>query len=434
MKKYFIILSVIGFLSTACNPNEELYENIEKNTPPYHTDFEITLTEDDYSTIAGLAEPTTAEDSAAVEAIEEYAAFAHNRSASEYVGPFLDREYLAPDSTSSVKVTYKYEISEHDSLVVYEFEDEDYLSIGGQVADSLAFSYSRKPGTYLPDFLSDIDETPNYLMYVICEYIKEDFSRIDTALVYTYENGSWNRIPNTYTLVAADYDWMGDPGAYNNFSDSDLPREYLGSFLRHKYRTALPGEQIYVMYKFYTGSATEIRSDIYEYKDDGSWTYKLNRTDQFVHNGTQWLFDPTEKYTMVKSDYDILVQYIKTHPELSGYFDDYYENSEYYYGASTYYDNFDMRVYKRQDNDPLGLLGGMSDEEIKVLIFERLKEGLDVFLEIRFPDAQPVSNGVQVFYEVFFATYEPGNYFYKMRFKVTGEGEFEYVEGPISLL
>jgi hypothetical protein len=127
------------------------------------------------------------------------------------------------------------------------------------------------------------------------------------------------------------------------------------------------------------------------------------------------------------------VQYIKNHPELSGYFDDYYENSEYYYGASAYYDNFDMRVYKRQDNDPLGLLDGMSEEEIKELMFERLKEGLDIFLEIRFPDAQPVSNGVQVFYEVFFATYEPGDYFYKMRFKVTGEGEFEYVEGPISL-
>lgn len=431
MKKLFIIISFTAFLFAACNPNEELYQNIEKNTPPYKTDFEITLSEDDYSSIADLAEPQTAEDSAAVNAIDEQKSFGHNRSASDYVGAFLDQEYLGPDSASSVKVTYKYDLNEYDSISVYELSSDDYTSIGGAVADSSAFSYIKKPGNYLPDFLYEKDTTSQYLMYVTSEYIKRDFSRIDTSIVYIYNEGEWQICEQAYILTETDYDSMGAPGEYDNFSESVQPEDYLLTFMSERFPYAFENETKIVFYDYYDSGV----STFYEvYKlTGGSWMQFEYRTDQFVHNGEQWLFDPTVKYTMVKSDYDILVQYIKNHPELSGYFDDYYENSEYYYGASAHYDNFDMRIYKRRDNDTLGLLTDLSDAEVKAELTERLKEGLVIFLEERFPNAEPVSNGVQIYYEVYYATYEPGDYYYKMRFKVTDVGRFEYESGPVSL-
>ena len=39
----------------------------------------------------------------------------------------------------------------------------------------------------------------------------------------------------------------------------------------------------------------------------------------------------------------------------------------------------------------------MSDDEVRAELTNRLKEGIRVFLELRFPEAQAISNGVQVF-------------------------------------
>jgi hypothetical protein len=434
MKRNILYLILLGVYFSACNPNKDLYENIKNNTPPYHTTFAITLSDGDYTTISDLAlnVAETPEEVANAESIAKKLMFSVNVPISLYAGAFLDQEYIAPDSTSSVKVTYNYSVNTFDSLSLYTLTVEDYTTIGGVVSDSGAFTFNELPGNYLPEFLSTLDQSDNYLLYVTCSYWKDDVTLIDTSLAYQYINGDWVFNENVYTITDIDYDSMGSPGAYHNFSSSESPDQYLPIFLSLKYPYAVDETTIFIIYKYYASGNTSVLIDGY-YFNGTDWVNKLPKTDQFIHNGTQWLFDPTVHYTMIKTDYQLIVEYIAQHPELNVYMDLVYTNTEYYYGASYYYDNFDMRIYKRTANDPFGLLTGLSEEEIRTVLTERLKEGLRVFLELRFSDAQPISNGVQVYYEVYYATYEPGDYYYKMRFKCTGVGTFEYSEGPVSI-
>jgi hypothetical protein len=434
MKKYIIYTSILGLLLMACNPNKDIYENIKNNTPEYHTDFSITLSDADYETISDLALDVaeTDEEIAKAESIADKLCFSVNVPVSNYVGPFLDQEYIAPDSTSSCKVTYNYSVNAFNSLTLYTLTVDDYMTIGGVVADSGAFTYNELPADYLPAYLETLDQTENYIFYITCQYWKDDATLIDTSMAYEYVAGNWEINSKVYTLTDKDYESMGSPGTYHNFSSSALPEHYLPLYLKYKYPYAYEETTYFIIYKYYASGLTNILMDGYYY-NGSSWVNKLPKTDQFIHNGTQWLFDPTVHHTMVKTDYQIVVEYVAAHPDLNVYMDPVYTNTEYYYGASYFYDNFDMRIYKRQANDPYGLLVGLSDDEIRTIMTERLKEGIGVFLEIRFPDAQPISNGIQVYYEVFYATYEPGDYFYKMRFRCTDVGQFEYVEGPVSL-
>lgn len=433
MKKYILYTIIFGLLFSACNPNKDIYEDIENNADDYRTEFEITLTNDDYETISELAldDAVTDEEIANAESIADNLCFSIQASANLYVGAFLDEEYIAPDSTSIVQVIFNYSVNEYDSLVVFELEDADYTAIGGVVADSLAFTYTELPGSYLPNYLFTTDTTSNYINYVTFEYWKNDTTKIDSSIAYEFVDGTWTVPENVYTLTDEDYESMGSPGNYHNFSSSIPPDHYLPVFLLNNFSYAFEEDKLFIIYKYYSGS-TDVKMDGYYFNGE-TWVNKVQKTDQFIQNGTQWVFDPTVHYTMVKSDYAVLVDYIANHPIYNGYLDQTYFNSEYYYGASSYYDNFDMRIYKRQDNDPLGLLEGMSDDEVKTELTNRLKEGIGIFLELRFPEAQPVSNGVQVYYEIYYATYEPDDYFYKMRFKCTDVGTFEYIEGPTSL-
>ncbi|MCD4794571.1 MAG: hypothetical protein K8R54_15150 [Bacteroidales bacterium] len=433
MKKYILYTIIFGLLFSACNPNKDIYENIKDNADDYHTEFGITLTNDNYETISELAldDAVTDEEIANAESIAENLCFSLQAPANLYAGAFLDEEYIAPDSTSIVQVKYNYSVNEFDSIAAFTLSEEDYTAIGGVVADSSAFTYNELPGSYLPAYLASIDTTTGYVYYVTCDYWENDTTLTDTGLVYTYIDGSWQTPDNFYILTDADYESMGSPGNYHNFSDSDPPEHYLPIFLSNKFAYANEEDVYFIIYKYYS-SGTHIRMDGYYFNNE-NWVNKIQKTDQFIQNGTEWVFDPTVHYSMVKNDYAILVEYIANHTIYNGYLDQTYLNTEYYYGASSYYDNFDMRIYKRQDNDPLGLLEGMSDDEIKTELTGRLKEGIGIFLELRFPDAEPVSNGVQVYYEVYYATYEPGDYFYKMRFKCTDVGTFEYIEGPTSL-
>ena len=304
------------------------------------------------------------------------------------------------------------------------------MSIGGVVADSLAFTYNELPETFLPPYLLTLDETENNLKYVTFEYWKDDVTKIDSSIAYEFIGGEWLIPENVYILNSDDYDSMGAPGDYNNFSSSATPEHYLPIFLKQKFPFAYTDDMLTIIYEYYPATPSTLVTAYYFNGTDWVSTYQL--TDQFVHNGTQWLFDPTVKYSMVKEDYDILVQYVRNHedPAIVAYWDDYYGNTEYYYGASAYYGNFDMRLYKRQDNDPSNLLEGLSDEDAKSNLVERLKEGLQIYCELRFPTANPISNGLQVYYEIYYTTYEPGDYFYRMRFKCTDTGKFEYESGP----
>ena len=428
MKRYIIYTVLFGFLFVACNPNADIYQEIKDNEKPFHTDFEITLTEADYSTISDLAikVATTSQDSVLAKAIGEELNFSYSRKAQDYAGAFLDQEYIAADSSSSILLNNNYSLSEYDSVYLQQITPQDYEVVFG-VTDT-CFSDIYPPSSYLSMVVGN--PASNYIFILNCRYGSSFAESENLDFAYEFLDGEWTRVQGVYVLTEDDYMEMG-VGQYNSFSDKESLYHALPIFLKQKFPYASNEDIRIVAYNYYADEQTKLQYTTYEYMTN-SWVKDIQVADQFVHNGIQWMFDPTVKHTMVKEDYDILVQYVKNNddPTIAAYLDANFGNTEYYYGASAYYDNFDLRLYKRKDHDPAGLLVGMTDDEIVTELFNRIKDGIGIMCEIKYPDAVPTSNGLQVFYEIYFATYEPGDYFYKIRYKVTDVGEFEYESGP----
>jgi hypothetical protein len=142
---------------------------------------------------------------------------------------------------------------------------------------------------------------------------------------YTYEGGSWELSEGVYYLSDADYDSMGEasgqPGKYNNFSSSVSPDDYLLNFLSNKYPYALEGDDLSVIYKYYSSnSGAQLRGNLYTYMN-GAWSgFKstISTSLQFGHDGATWVPDNTIKYTLVrKADYEYMASQL-TDAEYAG--------------------------------------------------------------------------------------------------------------------
>jgi hypothetical protein len=96
--------------------------------------------------------------------------------------------------------------------------------------------------------------------------------------------------------------------------------------------------------------------------------------------------------TMSTSDYQIIVDYVKNSPELAAQDQSEFEDSEYYFGASSYYSNFDIRDEKHNSSF------NSWEDAIKTAIGTAL-------LPVKFPNAE-VNDSV---YRISFNTYSGEN-------------------------
>lgn len=254
----------------------------------------------------------------------------------------------------------------------------------------------------------------------------DDYTRKE---YYTYNGSTWSKDEDIYALSAKDYDEMGDPGNYDSFSSSVDPQDYLPYFLYAMYPTAGEGVSKMISYRYYTGTDAGTVTVVDEYtKTSGVWTsnyaYVQEKTAQWAVSATSnvWVFDPTETYTMVSADYQTIVDYVQ-----ATYGDSYidsYGTAEFYYGAGSYYSNFDLRSGKWN-----------SDE------FSKWQEAVeaalrDVLLPAIRPNATIMVNGVDMFYIINFDTYDGSvGAEYSMKFKVSNESPltFELVDGPMPI-
>lgn len=139
--------------------------------------------------------------------------------------------------------------------------------------------------------------------------------KVSDKKFYTNTGGVWKEAKNgVYLLVAADFDSMGEaagqPGQFNNFSSSIAPDNYLPTFLSLKYPFAQEGDELFVIYDYFSSSTgAQLRGNLYT-KTNGVWVgFKstIDTTLQFGHDGSTWVPDNTIKYEFVKADYDFIV-------------------------------------------------------------------------------------------------------------------------------
>ena len=150
---------------------------------------------------------------------------------------------------------------------------------------------------------------------------------------YTYtESGEWDVVEDVMYLSAADYDLMGEasgqPGQYNNFSSSVLPQNYLPSFLDIKYPFAQEEDSMFIVYKYYGGSAvgTVTKGNLYTFTN-GVWSPSIASLQFGFDNGV-WVPDNTIKYTLTNADYEYIgaeLETVEGYADLVGTLVDYHD-------------------------------------------------------------------------------------------------------------
>ncbi len=422
MKKILNIYILLAILFASCDPMEDIYDKIEDEQPLTNIQqLDYTLTDDDYDELGAT-----------------YGNFSSSMPAAEYIPELLADKYATLDANSTINVTYYYyqgslsylyDLADADS---YELSSSDYDSFGtayGEPGYYNNFAYNMPAEDYLPDFLLGVypNAESGDLVMVTYEYYDSGASTVNEF--YQFDGAQWDvaseGIPDgveVYVLTDDDYDSMGDPGKYNNFSSSDEPEDYLPKFLELNYPYAQDGDIVAVLYKYYSVS-TSTKAIQYTFTN-GSWEeYQstVEKTDQYILTTSGWIFDPTVLYEMVSSDYQTIVDYV-SETYGSQYLDS-YGTAEYYFGAGSYYSNFDIR-------------DGKFNSDVYSTFEAAISDGIQLgLLPELFDDAVTQVDGVEVYYIITFDTYSGSYVTYSMKFQCTKAGpdaEFEYVEGSIT--
>lgn len=255
----------------------------------------------------------------------------------------------------------------------------------------------------------------------------------ELATIYTYNGSTWIPYEDAIVVSPSDYEEMG----FETFTSSNKPDNYLPQFLTANYPYAQEEQKVGVVYTY--SNNQEAAEYIYT---AGVWTKNDNVevvTDQFVRSEGKWNFNPSTTITLsvVKNDpvstpfYQAIVDYSGT-KHGKDYYQTGYTNAEYYYGASSYQNNFDFRpsAWKTKHNNG-ALYEKMSDEDLVKLMFERLPEAFVPALEALYGDANVVS-GVEVIYTIYFGVYDGSTTVtWTIQYEVIGKGKFQYIEGSL---
>lgn len=254
-------------------------------------------------------------------------------------------------------------------------------------------------------------------------------------VAYMFDGSAW--VPAASSFVAlqpADYTSIG----LSYISSTNAPL-YLPNFLSQKFPYAQEGDVKNLVYKSssnvnYSGAAQFTFTN-------GDWTtnsFKIEKTEQFVFSNIGWVFDPTIKMTMESSDYQLMVDYVLNTPSIAIFAHPFYKNEEYYYGFASRFSNVSFRLSYRNPSyftgdyiQPASIdpeLNALTTTDAKVaLMFTRLKEGLNKFLQLRYPNAVPLVSGLEVEYHVTVKIYyakgdTSGDEFHTYIYKCTGAG------------
>lgn len=124
---------------------------------------------------------------------------------------------------------------------------------------------------------------------------------------YILTGGRWEPVEkNVYYLSSADYDAMGAPGQYDNFSSSVPADNYIPQLLKMKYPYAQEEDEMIVTYKYYSSSSgVRTRGQVYTYLNN-EWVPfqpEVEQMLQFSNEEGVWVPDNTIRYTLTPADY-----------------------------------------------------------------------------------------------------------------------------------
>ena len=167
---------------------------------------------------------------------------------------------------------------------------------------------------------------------------------------YTYSGSEWEASEGVYFVQDADFDSMGEaygqPGQHNNFGSSTPPDDYLPTFLGIKYPYAAEGDELIVIYDYYSSrDGAQIRGNLYTVID-GVWVgyeKEISATYQYGHDGNVWLPDNTIKYTLVNADYQYIHDQLLSDPDYVDILPNFIEHYNFSYTWEVN-DSYDLKI------------------------------------------------------------------------------------------
>ena len=401
-----ILLTGLIFLQ-ACDPNKELYEKMDAGRKPHSENVEYTLVDADYNRFGGF--------------IAEYKAFSDSFPAMDYVPEILASRYVTLDLNSSAMVTFNHLLLHPtwwDAGFGYEFQPKDYAFLG---LDN-TFTPDNPAWQLIPLWLNreypDAEEGDE--VHIIYNFTEAGETHLNQDN-YGYDGEQWELLETKenlpyigYELTPEDYEWFGGSVAqFNNFSESDPPENFLPVFLKHKFPNIPIGGEKVLKYRYFNGS--QVVNNIDKFVFDGviweALPYIVEKTEQYIFGDEGWAFDPTVFFTLDRDDYMYLVSIDPVGQQEFPHAD-----FAYYYGASGFFRNFDIRIIGRRldklENgeyaDPeLGeIFENEGPEAVMEEMMRRIKhEGIIYLLQHKYPDAAPQIGGIDVHFFVGFQTF-----------------------------
>lgn len=304
MKKYiYLIASFAALTFTACDPMEEVYDELDEiNNDAYTPEVTVELATKDYELLKNKA-------GVPANVYTDYF-FASEAEAAEIIPQILNLKYPQFDNGASVEVTYNQKVYSFDNNVVsstteYTVTADDYDAVGmrfdnftaaGDLIKFLNYKYPAAAEDQLViltfDYYTGVTET------------RKD--------AFVFKNGAWI---DAYYVSPADYAAV-DRGQYDNFTsaDDEMLAAYFDKFLRDNIVGAKTGDIQYVYYVYYSGST---QKKIYTMMFDGAkWVGVTSnviaaKTIQFAKANDTWKPDLTIRYTLTSADY-ITISTIET--------------------------------------------------------------------------------------------------------------------------
>jgi len=201
----------------------------------------------------------------------------------------------------------------------------------------------------------------------------------------------------------------------SNYRFHDLKMEKLGSTDLYVEQFSFELELI----KDYVSPSSETDSVVWKYLPEKAGHYGIimdNPGEDDLRTFVRVLYESFEM-TMDSTDYQIVLDSVRSNPELEQYISQ-WGDTEYYFGSSVYYQNFDLRISKRIETGQTEF-EEMTEEEAKEVMLDRIKTVLKLVLSKNYPEAE-----LNTVYYIYFETYN--NNFsrsnYEAKYQYTGEG------------
>ena len=297
MKKIvYLLMAFTLVFTTACDPMEDVYDEIGDSENIITGDVTFEMSDDDYDFLE-----------------QGYGSFSSTDDAKELIPDLLDEKYPVWGVGSLASITFKLYSPKRTekSLIVYTVSSDDYSDLGFTYGNFSSFN----------DIVTFLDwKYPN------------PSDRVLVALKYKYYSGSVNTLKNGFIYVSGEwqflqgftrdeYNAMGEN--YDNFTSKTVAEKRIPVYLEDylKYEDVAVGDIQPIMYNIYQTDYDDIDGDD---KTDDKATYSyafycifngdawveydniINETIQFGHDGAVWVPDNTINYTLTAADYELV--------------------------------------------------------------------------------------------------------------------------------